>query len=240
MSWNNAVLTKLGENLLSGMLNGAKLTFTRVVLGDKTVKDELLPTQTSVFSPIPAPALIAGKREAPSKNGTEIIIQIRNDGVAETTRMRQIGLFAQTEHDDEVMLAILQDETGEEIPAYADFSQFEISLALTIGISRTNNISVIVSPSVYATAAQLEAVKSECAKIKYTAVETVERDPNKPSYGLDESGGGEAENVTLNAKTYTGTAEVTLIVNDNQYDAENMTANTTAAVNGTMILEEAT
>lgn len=238
MSWKNVVLTKVGEQLLSNMLNGSKLTFTRVVIGDKTVKDEQLPFQTAVFSPILAPALIAGAERVPSGNGTRLDVQIRNDGVLETTQMRQIGLFAKTDHDDEVMLAILQDEIGEEIPAYADFSQFLITLSVVIAISRTNNISVIVSPSVYATQSDLNAVRAECAKVQYKAVSTVERDPNKPDYGLEGSGGGETENVILSAKTYTGTAEVTLVVNNNNYDAVNMTANKEAAINGTMIIEE--
>lgn len=238
MSWNNVVLTEVGKRLLSKMLNGSKLTFTRVVIGDKTVKDDQLAMQTAVFSPILAPALISGKREVPSGNGTEILIQIRNNGVTETTRMRQVGLFAKSEHDDEVMLAILQDDVGEEIPAFNDFPQFEISLAVVIGVSRTNNISVIVSPSVYATRADLENIRAECTQYKFSAVSTVERDSNKPTYGLDGTGGGETENVTLSARTYTGTAEVTLVVNDNQYDATNVTANKEAAINGTMIIEE--
>ena len=238
MSWNKVVLTKVGESLLAKMLNGSKLTFTHAVLGDKTVDEDVLPELTDVFSPISAPALIAGKRETKSGNGTELIIQIRNDGVTETARMRQVGLFAKSEHDDEVLLAVLQDEIGEEIPTYADFSQFEISLAVTIAIARTNNIAVVVSPSVYATQGDLAELRTECEKIKFTAVETTERDPNKPDYGLNQPGGGETENVTLEASTYTGTAEVTLIMNNKQYDAANMTAKEDAATDGTMIIQE--
>lgn len=240
MSWNNVVLTEVGEKMLSRMLNGSKLTFTRVVIGDKTVKEDQLAAQTAVFSPISAPALISGKSEVSSENGTEILIQIRNDGVGETTRMKQVGLFAKSEHDDEVMLAILQDDIGEEIPAYADFPQFEISLSVVIGISRTNNIAVDVASSVYATLEDLESVRAECSQYKFTAVSTAERDPDKPTYGLDGTGGGETENVTLSAQAYTGTAEVTVVVNDNQYDAENVTANEETAANGTMIIEEGT
>ena len=134
--------------------------------------------------------------------------------------------------------SLFEDEIGEEIPTYADFSQFEISLAVTIAIARTNNIAVIVSPSVYATQGDLAELRTECEKIKFTAVETTERDPNKPDYGLNQPGGGETENVTLEASTYTGTAEVTLIMNNKQYDAANMTAKEDAATDGTMIIQE--
>ena len=161
MSWENVTITKGGEQLLSKMMNGSKLLFTRVVIGDKTVNNELLSAQTSVFSPISAPALIAGRSETPQKNGTQIKIQIRNDSVGTTTRMLQIGLYAKSEHDDEVLFGILQDDIGEEIPAYEEFPQFLIELYTTIAISRTNNIQVVVNPSVYVTFADLQEFKSE-------------------------------------------------------------------------------
>ena len=161
MSWENVTITKSGEQLLSKMMNGSKLIFTRVAVGDKTVNSEMLSAQTSVFSPISAPALIAGRSETPQENGTQIKIQIRNDGVDVTTRMLQIGLYAKSEHDDEVLFGILQDDIGEEIPAYNDFPQFLIELYATIAISRTNNIQVIVNPSVYITFADLQEFKDE-------------------------------------------------------------------------------
>lgn len=242
MSWNQVIMTKVGEELLSKMLNGSKLIFTRVVIGDKTVKESQLSIQTAVFSPIPAPALIAGKREVPSGNGTEIQIQVRNDGITETSRMKQVGLFAKTEHDDEVMIGILQDEIGEEIPAYNDFPQFLIELAITIGISRTNNIAVIVSPSVYATKAELEALKTDIGSLDAFLVAEYERDPNKPTYGMDESGGGIGDfgtnDVILKAKTYTGLADVTLVLDNDRYDAENVKRSIQGAFNGDMIIEE--
>lgn len=236
MNWNQVTLTKAGETLLSQMLNGAKLTFTRVVIGDKAVKEEILAAQTAVFSPIAAPALIAGQTETPSKNGTQISIQIRNDDVKETTRMRQIGLFAQSEHSDEVMIGILQDEDGEEIPTYEDFPQFGIFLDVVIGISRTNNIRVIVSPNVYVTKPEFDAAIKNARQVKCKAVEVYERDPNKPTYGFN--GDEFSEEVTLKAKTYTGTAEVTVVVDGTDYDAENVKRSAQGALVGDIIINE--
>lgn len=51
MSWNQVILTKVGEELLSKMLNGSKLIFTRVVIGDTTVNESQLSMQTAVFRP---------------------------------------------------------------------------------------------------------------------------------------------------------------------------------------------
>ena len=60
-----------------------------------------------------------------------------------------------------------------------------------------------------------------------------ERDPTKPDYGL---GGGAA--VTLRAAPYTGTAEITLQVEQTEYDAENMSARPQAAPSGTIIIKK--
>ncbi len=235
MSWNQVVLTKVGEELLSGMLNGAKLTITRAVVGDKTVSEAQLPYQTGVFSPIAAPALLSGQEEVAGKNGTQIDIQIRNDGVLETSRMRQVGIFAKSEHHDEVLLGILQDETGDEIPAYGDFPEWMIRLSIVIGISRTNNINVVVNPHVFATKTELETLKNRISKYGIVDVETTDRNPELPTYGIDE-GGREAE---IRATTYSGLADVTLVLdNGKMYDAENVKRNASVAVTGDLILEE--
>lgn len=187
MSWENVTITKGGEKLLSKMMNGSKLLFTRVVIGDKTVNNELLSAQTSVFSPISAPALIAGRSETPQENGTQIKIQIRNDGVDTTTRMLQIGLYAKSEHDGEVLFGILQDDIGEEIPAYEEFPQFLIELYTTIAISRTNNIQVVVNPSVYVTFADLQEFKNEIdpSLMPKDIPEKVENADNKAEQALE-------------------------------------------------------
>lgn len=166
MSWNKTVMTKSGEELLSKMLNGSKLTFTRVVVGNETVDEEDLPNQTEILSPIPAPALIVGKQEAESKNGVTVLIQIRNDGMLETSRMKQIGIYAKSEHDSEVLFLILQDEIGEEIPTYAYFSQFSIELSVVVAISRTNNIEVQSSPLVFVPRGEFEEFRNSVEKFK--------------------------------------------------------------------------
>lgn len=164
MSWNTVVLTDLGERLLADMLNGSKLTFTAAAIGSGIVEEDELPGLSNVASPINAPALIAGQRRPTSGNGTEILLQIRNDGLEQAAKMRQVGLFAKTESSEEIFFAVLQEENGEEIPAYKDFSQFEISFSVAIAVSRTNNITVVVSPFVYASKADLDALEKRLPK----------------------------------------------------------------------------
>lgn len=150
MAWKEITITDEGEKMLSGMVNGSKLIITKAVVGGITVPTEELSTQTGITEPLTTvPALLAGQEPTEDGKGIIIKIQVRNDNVTETTRMRQVGIYAKTEHDEEVLFVILQDETGEEIPAYDEFPQFKLEQWVTLSLSRTNNITVIVSPLVY-------------------------------------------------------------------------------------------
>ncbi|MCH5207529.1 MAG: hypothetical protein J1F04_01485 [Oscillospiraceae bacterium] len=154
MAWKDVTITDAGEKILEEMVNGSKLILTRAAIGAGTVPVEELPSLTDVIEPITAPALLAG--EEPTEGGKIIKIQVRNDGVAETTRMRQIAIYAKTDHEDEVLFVILQDEIGEEIPAYDEFPQFDIEQWVTLALSRTNNITVTVNPLAFVPAVEFE------------------------------------------------------------------------------------
>jgi len=246
VSWNDVTLTKVGEELLSGMLNGAKLIITRAAAGDTTVNETRLPLQTEVFSPVNVPVLISGQSETEDKTGTRIDIQIRNDGVAETTRIRQVGIYARTERHDEILFGILQDEIGEEVPAYSDFSEWLIKLSIIIGISRTNNISVVVSPHVFITREGLDrtidghntdenAHAELFAQVGKKVISERIRDPSKPDYGL---GGGGEWSGALEVSSYSGNAEVTVVLNGTEYDGDNISRNAENAPDGTIIIKE--
>lgn len=241
MSWNEVVLTKVGEELIAGMLGGAKLTITRAEIGDTAVDEEILPEQTAVFSPISAPALIRGQGIVESGNGTRIDIQIRNDGVTETSRMKQIGIFAKTESHEEIMLGILQDDVGEEIPAYNDFPEWLISLSVIIGISRTNNIVVNVNPHVFVTLEDFNVLKEQLSALlaesncHHREIARRFRDPTKPDYGI---GGGDAAGITLITAEHTGNADVTVVIDGKEYDGKNISRRAEDAPSGTLIIKE--
>lgn len=239
MSWNEVTITEEGIKLLSEMINGSKLIFSRAEIGGGTVSEDELTTQTVISELISAPALIAGIEKSTSANGSVIRIQIRNDGVGEESRMHQIGLFAKTDHHSEVLFGLLQDKIGEEIPTYASFPQFLLEIDVTVGIGRTNNIEVIVPSTVYATIEQLNALAKSIegnGKINLKPVSLYERDSSKPNY-LD--GDEVITQVSLEARGYTGAAEAAIIMSDGvQYDAENISQDAETAPNGNLILEE--
>ena len=161
MAWSSAELTESGLELLSKLINGGKLTITRAAVGSKTVAAEELCEQTQLTAPINAPVSIAGSKELPEKCGRTIFVQIRNSSVTEAVRMKQIGIFARTDSESEVLLAIMQDEIGEEIPPYAEFPDFLIEFNAVLVIARTNNITVMTDSGAVATRADIESHNSD-------------------------------------------------------------------------------
>lgn len=151
MSFEQITVTNKGAEILSKMMNGCKLLFTGVEVGAGTVPEEQLEEQTEIAEPISVPALIAEQKELESENGTQIHIQIRNDGLKETTRMKQIGLYAKTDHSEEVLFGITQDEIGEEITSHEKLKEYCAEFIAAVAIDKTNNIQVEISPMVYIT-----------------------------------------------------------------------------------------
>jgi hypothetical protein len=243
MAWNSTTLTDSGVTLLSELINGGKLTITRAVLGAGTASADELPKLTELVEPIDAPATIAGSTETADKCGRNILIRIRNTNVAESVRMKQVGIYAKTDSSDEVLLAVMQDEIGETIQSYSDFPDFLLEFNAAIAVARTNNISVMIDSHTNATMDDLNKHDSDenahaelFAKLKRKVIATRPRSSDKPDYS--EGGGGEQTEVTLETAAYSGTAEVTVIVNDTEYDGINITRQAENAADGTIIITE--
>ncbi len=157
--------------------------------------------------------------------------------------MKQIGIFARTDSESEVLLAIMQDEIGEEIPPYAEFPDFLIEFNAVLVIARTNNITVMTDSGAVATRADLESHNSDetahselFARLKRRVVATRLRDPSKPDYGV--GGGGDSTGVALITADYTGNAEVTVVLGGKEYDGKNISRDAENAPNGTFIIRE--
>ena len=243
MAWSSAELTDSGLELLSKLINGGKLTITRALVGSGTVATDELYRQTEHTAPINAPVSIAGSKELAGKSGRTIFVQVRNSGVTEAVRMKQIGIFAQTDSEIEVLLAIMQDDIGEEIPPYAEFPDFLIEFNAVLAIARTNNITVMTDSGAVATRADLERHNTDetahselLARLKRRVVATRLRDPSKPDYGV--GGGGGTTGAALITADYTGNAEVTVVLNRKEYDGKNISRDAEIAPNGTLIIKE--
>lgn len=164
MAWK-ALITKEGLKLLEGMLGGGKLTITRAVVGSAVTPIEELADLTDISDVIPAhiQVLIRPKSESEGeRNGRTVEVQIFNLGVTEISVIRQIGLFAITNESDEAtLLAVYQNEFGEEIPPYKDFPNFTLKFFAGLDVSVTENITVLVDHDAFITQDDLIVHKAE-------------------------------------------------------------------------------
>ena len=161
--WQDAVITNKGLELLGSVITGGTLTITSASLGGATVDTVALINQTALKNPITAPVAISQKVLVAGE-GVDIKVQIRNSGVTSTQVMKQVGLFAKVSKGAEILFAIMQDTTGEEIPSSTDYPDFMLEFTCAVAISNTGNVEVQVSGSAVITRADLEEELKKYAK----------------------------------------------------------------------------
>lgn len=154
MGWNNAVITNSGLSLIAQAVSGGTLAVTSAGLGGGTVETSALMAQTKLTTPLTVPAVISAKGIL--ENGLTVRVQIRNTGVTAAQRMKQVGLFAKLSDNDPVLFAIMQDDTGEEIPPAAEYPDFMIEFTAAVAVSNTDNIVVTISSSAVITRGALD------------------------------------------------------------------------------------
>lgn len=145
MAWNDAVITFGGTALVAELINGGKLSITRSEISENTVPAASLITQKTIISPLTVPVAIVGKKTA--ENSLSVRIQVHNTGAAGNHRMRQIGLYAKTETSEETLFAILQNDSGDEIPPESEYPQFLLEMTVLISVSNAEEIIVNVDPT---------------------------------------------------------------------------------------------
>lgn len=81
----------------------------------------------------------------------------------------------------------------------------------------------------------MEEISEKLSNVQYRPLATRIRNPDKPDYGL---GGGGEWSGTLEVASYSGAAEITVVVNGVEYDGKNISQNGESAPNGTIIIRE--
>lgn len=163
MGWSNAVITNAGLAIIAQAVSGGTLIIDSAGLGGGTVDTTALMAQTKLTTPLTVSAVIAAKGTL--ENGISVRVQIRNTGVTVTQHMKQVGLFARAGTEDPVLFAIMQNDTGEEIPPESEYPDFMIEFTAAIAVSNTDNIVVTISTSAVITQAALdEALESYYTK----------------------------------------------------------------------------
>ena len=159
MSWEKSSYTTAGAALLSESLSGGALTITRAVSGTGIVETDLS-AETTVSGETHELTIIAIDTV---KDGEETArkVSIQITGAESTYIMHQIGVYGRLNDDAEVLLFIMQDERGIEVPASSVNADFEIEIAALIAISNKAKIEIALSPQMQAL---MKLVKAEIEK----------------------------------------------------------------------------
>lgn len=159
MSWEKSSYTTAGAALLSESLSGGALTITRAVSGTDIVETDLS-AETTVSGETHELTILAIDTV---KDGEETArkVRIQITGAESTYIMHQIGVYGRLNDDAEVLLFIMQDERGIEVPASSVNADFEIEIAALIAISNKAKIEIALSPQMQAL---MKLVKAEIEK----------------------------------------------------------------------------
>lgn len=155
-TWNNSVITNAGLELLEQSLSGDGIVISRAALGGGTVDAAALVDQTALTDPlVGTTVVISSQKPLSGASGKEIKLQIRNTGLSAAATFKQVGIFA-TCGGVEVLFAISQDDSGEEIPSAAEYPDFMEEFTAAVAISQTYGVTVEVSSLAFVTKAELE------------------------------------------------------------------------------------
>ncbi len=155
MAWSNSVVTNAGLALMADVLAGAEMTITTAALGEGTCEVAALMAQTELTAKNNTATVdIAATANLSEGIGKSIRFQVRNTGMQASVVAKQFGLYAKTT-GDEVLFAVMQDDTGEEIPSEAEYPDFMLEFTAAVALAQTEGITVTVSGSSIVTAEDL-------------------------------------------------------------------------------------
>lgn len=158
MSFYGGTITVEGRNLITSLLAGETIEFTRIWVGSGAMPDGV--------EPIDMTALVAPVAEAAStiptvENGVlSMVVEYRNDmngGLAQGFWLREFGIFAKTTNSEEVLLyyATLGD-SPQPVNAYQD-NRIDIRrYPVTIALEVEANIQVTYNPGSFLTAGEAQ------------------------------------------------------------------------------------
>ena len=146
MSWTNAVITDAGHRLQAALLGTGKgLVFTRAVTGAGLAEGELA-AQTAVTEERQTLSLQPATPLEDAK--TKVQVLLSNAGLETGYTMHQLGFYAKAQdEEDEILYALVQDETGDVIPADAESPGFTADWSYVFAYSNADSVTVTVDPA---------------------------------------------------------------------------------------------
>lgn len=158
MSYYGGTITVAGRNLITGLLAGETIEFTRIVVGSGKMPEGVEPIDmTELVNPI---AEATSTIPTVENNVLSMVVEYRNDmngGLAEGFWLDEFGIFAKTENSPEIMLyyATLGD-SPQPVNAYKDnridIRRYPVTIALEINA----NVQVTYNPGAFITAEEVQ------------------------------------------------------------------------------------
>lgn len=155
MGWIG-VQTNEGAAMIAQMIGGGHtLAITGVTVGSGYVAEANMRTATALQTE-KMDGAIANKKTTPS--GIELRLRVLAAAVdVGAFTMHEIGVWGHLDSGTDKLILLMQDSaTGVEIPTVTQSSEFVFDLIVPVAISNTENLTVTVDTSVYATIGDIE------------------------------------------------------------------------------------
>lgn len=160
MSWEKSNYTATGAALLSESLSGGALTITRAVSGTGSA-DTDLSEETTVSGDLHELMLLGIETIEDDDGHPARKVSVHTESGDDAYLMHQVGVFGRLNDGEEVLLFLMQDERGVEIPASGTNANFAFDVDILLAVSNKANISLTVAPQVQAL---MKLVKAEIEK----------------------------------------------------------------------------
>lgn len=160
MSWEKSNYTAAGAALLSESLSGGALTITRAVSGTGSA-DTDLSEETTVSGDLHELMLLGIETIEDDDGHPARKVSVHTESGDDAYLMHQVGVFGRLNDEEEVLLFLMQDERGVEIPASGTNANFAFDVDILLAVSNKANISLTLAPQVQAL---MKLVKAEIEK----------------------------------------------------------------------------
>ena len=160
MSWEKSNYTAAGAALLSESLSGGALTITRAVSGTGSA-DTDLSEETTVSGDLHELMLLGIETIEDDDGHPARKVSVHTESGDDAYLMHQVGVFGRLNDGEEILLFLMQDERGVEIPASGTNANFAFDVDILLAVSNKANISLTLAPQVQAL---MKLVKAEIEK----------------------------------------------------------------------------
>lgn len=156
--WDNTVITNAGVELIKNTMSGETIVITAVKSGTGKVSVDVLAKQTEVVDEKQNGTIQSIKNKG---NAISVSVLFENSGLAKGYTMNQIGIYAKTSDQTEILFAISQDNAGKEIPSESSMPYYSLVSNFNFSFSSDLSITSAVEPLGYVTLEAFEEHKND-------------------------------------------------------------------------------